>query len=183
MIDKNDFGKLMCMLGEVFDKQITELLADIYYKIFKDYDYSQTESAFYKVIRSNKYATLPKPAEMLEYLEGTRDDKTLAAWLQVMEAVRKGGYHASIEFADPIIPHCVNDLGGWMWFCCTEKVELPFIQKRFEDLYRLYLKRELQVDNVRLIGFHEAQNSQKGKEIAPAIRIGFIEIPGQIEER
>lgn len=174
MLDKIGFAKLMLILGEIYDKQITEFVADIYYDILKDYDYLVVESAIKKVISSHKYNTLPKPADILEYLEGTRDDKALVAWLQVMEAVQKGGYYASIEFADPIIAHSINELGGWQWFCCTQKDELPFIQKRFMDLYRLFLKRGVK-DNLRLIGFIEARNNQLGnfKDIPEPIRIGI----------
>jgi hypothetical protein len=93
-----------------------------------------------------------------------------------MEAVQKGGYYASIEFADPIITYAINELGGWQWFCCTQKDELPFIQKRFMDLYRLFLKRGVQ-SSIRLIGFIEGRNNQLGhfKDIPEPIRIGFIE--------
>src|SRR3990167_2852773 len=181
MLDKIKFAQIMLMLGEIYDKQITEVVADMYYEILRDFEYGGVADAVKKVIASHKYSTLPKPAQILEYLEGTHDDKALTAWYQVMEAVKKGGYHASIEFADPLISYIVNELGGWMWFCCTQKEELPFIQKRFEDLYRLFLKRQIQPINQRLIGFYEAQNIQSGKEITPPIRIGFAEITKQIE--
>src|SRR3990167_9787858 len=181
VLDKIKFAKIMIGLGEIYDKQITEFVADIYYEILKDFDYLKIEIAIRKVISTHKYNTLPKPADILEFLQGANSDKSLIAWYQVLESVKKGGYHASIEFADPIIPHCVNELGGWMWFCCTQKDELPFIQKRFEDLYRLFLKQETLIKNVRLIGFHEARNTQKGKGVVPPIRIGFSVIARQIE--
>ena len=181
MLNKEKFGQIMSGMAGMYNIIITEFTLDTYYEIFKDYSDDQFSRAVTQTIREHKYSTLPKPAEILEYLEGTRDDKALIAWYQLMEAVKKGGYHASIEFADPLIPHIVNELGGWMWFCCTQKEELPFIQKRFEDLYRLFLKRQIQPINQRLIGFYEAQNIQSGKEITPPIRIGFAEITKQIE--
>ena|SRR3990167_8007559 len=181
LLDKNRFLELMTGLSQLYDKDLSPFALDIYYDIFKDYGFPQLEKAVKQVIANNKYNCIPKPAEILEYLDGTRDDKALTAWYQLMEAVRKGGYHASVEFADPLIPCVVNELGGWMWFCCTQKEELPFIQKRFEDLYRLFLKRQIRPINQRLIGCHEAQNAQSGKETALPIRIGFIEITQQIK--
>lgn len=173
MLDKTKFVNLMTGLCDLYKQTLSEFILDIYYKIFQDYDYEQFESAVSKCLKGRVYANLPKPAEIIEYLEGTRDDKALVAWYQGLEAVRKGGYYASVEFFDPIIAHCFNDLGGWQWFCCTQVEELPFLQKRFMDLYRLYLKRGVSVNNIRLIGWHEAQNNQKGQEIATPIRIGF----------
>ena len=176
MLDRIRFAKLMLGLGEIYDKQITEFVADVYYEILEGYEYEILEDAVKKVISSHKFNSLPKPADILEFLEGTRDDKALVAWLQVMEAVQKGGYYTSIEFADSIIAPCVLELGGWQWFCTTQKDELPFIQKRFMDLYRLFLKQGVQ-GNIRLIGFIEARNNQSGhlKDIPEPIRIGFDE--------
>jgi hypothetical protein len=157
----------------MYGKPASEFMYDIYYNIFKDYSAEQFSYALNKCLKNRVYNTLPKPAEILEYLEGTQDDKALIAWLQVKEAIQKGGYYASIEFADPKIPHCINDLGGWTWLCCSQIGELPFIEKRFMNLYQLYSKRDIPLDNIRLIGFIEAQNNQKGYDIPEPIRIGF----------
>lgn len=175
MLDKTKFVELMAGLSQLYDKELSQFALDIYYDILKNYDYIQIEKAVKQVVANNKYNSIPKPAEILEYLEGTRDDKALVAWLQVMEAVTKGGYYASIEFADNIIPHCINEIGGWQFFCCSQKDELPFIQKRFMDLYRLFLKRGVK-DNPRLIGFLEGRNKERGfTHIIAPIRIGFLE--------
>lgn len=174
MLNRINFCEIMTGIAGMLQVTLTEFMLETYFEIFQDYQDEQFKKAVLDVLKTSKYHTFPKPAEILEFLEGTRDDKALMAWLKVMEAVQKGGYYASIEFADPIIAHAVNELGGWQWFCCTQKDELPFIQKRFMDLYRLLLKRGVQ-DNIRLIGFIEAQNNQLGylKDIPKPIRIGF----------
>lgn len=182
MLNKERFIELMSGLSQLYDKELSQFALDIYYDIFKDYEYPQIEKAVKQVISNNKYNSIPKPAEILEFLEGTRDDKALVAWLQVMEAVQKGGYYASIEFADLIIAHVVNELGGWQWFCCTQRDDLPFIQKRFMDLYRLFLKRGV-ANNIRLVGFIECRNNERGhlESIPESIKIGFAEGQKQIE--
>jgi hypothetical protein len=169
MLDKNEFLKLMMPLGEIFDKQITESILDIYYDIFKDYSINILKTAFNKVIKTYQFNTLPKPADILEYLEGTPQDKAMIAWLQAKEAVQKGGYYASIEFSDPIISYCITELGG-----CAPISELPFIEKRFLELYRVLAKRDIKI-NSRLIGYIELCNSEKGyyDKIPEPIRIGF----------
>ena len=182
MLSKIEFSALMATIGEVFDKQITEAVLDIYYDIFKDYSIEQLKNAFNRVIRNHQYNTLPKPADILEYLEGTRDDKALIAWLQAKEAVSKGGYYASIIFKDPIIAHVLNELGGWQQFCCAPIAELPFIEKRFMEMYRVFAKREVK-DNIKLIGFMELHNGETGyqEKIPEPIKIGFTEEVKQIE--
>lgn len=182
MLNRISFCEIMTGVAGMLQLTLTEFMLDTYFEIFQNYSIEQFKKAVLDVLKTSKYHTFPKPAEILEFLEGTRDDKALMAWLQVMEAVQKGGYYASIEFVDPIIGHCVLELGGWQWFCCTQKDELPFIEKRFMDLYRLFLKRGIQ-GNIRLIGFIEAANNQKGnlKDIPEPIRIGFLDEPKKLE--
>jgi len=174
MLDKIKFAKLMLGLGEIYDKQISEFMADIYYDVLKQYDYPAVEQAIRKVIAIHKYQTLPKPAEIFEFLEYSQDDRALLAWLQVKEAISKAGYYQSVEFADPIISNIIMELGGWMELCCSQKDEMPFIEKRFKDLYRLMEKREIKTP-IKLVGFIESKNYARGylDKIPEPIKIGF----------
>lgn len=182
MLDKSKFANIMSGLAEMYKQTLSEFMLDMYYAILKDYEYEQVERAIKKVMSNYKYSTLPKPADILEYLEGTRDDKALIAWLQAKEAVSKGGYYASIVFKDPIIAHVLNELGGWQEFCCAQIKDLPFIEKRFLDMYRLLEKREIK-ENVKLIGYIELHNGEVGftDKIPDPIMIGFEEEVKQIE--
>ena len=177
-------GGFCTPLAEVFDKQITEAVLDIYYNIFKDYSIEQLKKAFHQVIKTHKYATLPKPADILEYLEGSSEDKSLIAWLKAKEAVQKGGYPATIVFDDPIISHCLKELGGWQWFCDCPIDELPFVEKRFRDLYKLFQKREINTP-IKLVGFIEQKNGETGfmDKIPTPIKIGFKEEVKEIEAK
>jgi len=181
MLNKEEFINIMTGLSDMFNKPTSEFILDVYYESLHNYTADQVKQAVFKCLKNYKYATLPKPADILEYLEGTRDDKALIAWLQAKEAISKGGYYASIVFKDPIIAHCINELGGWQAFCCAEISELPFIEKRFMDMYRVLAKREVK-DNIKLIGFIELQNGEKGYQdkILEPIKIGFEEEIKQI---
>ena len=176
MLNKERFANIMTGLADMYKQTLSEFMLDMYYDILKDYEYEQVERAVKKVMSNYKYSTMPKPADILEYLEGTRDDKALMAWLQAKEAVQKGGYYASIIFKDPVIAHCINEIGGWQEFCCAQISELPFIERRFLDMYRVFAKREVK-DNVKLIGFLELSNGERGyqEKIPEPIKIGFIE--------
>ena len=164
----------MTGLSDMFNKPISEFMLTVYYEALKDYTEEQVKKAVFTCLKNYKYAGLPKPADILEYLEGTREDKALMAWLQAKEAVQKGGYYSSVVFKDPIIARVLNELGGWQSFCCAPIDELPFIEKRFLDLYRVLEKRGVK-DNVKLIGFIELSNGEKGYQdkIPKPIMIGF----------
>lgn len=176
MLNKQTFITVMTGLCDLYSKSVSEFILDTYYAIFEQYNDDEFKGAVSKCLRDRKYNTFPKPAEIIEWLEGTKDDKALIAWLQVKEAILKAGYYRSVEFADPIISNCITELGGWMELCSQPKDEIPFIEKRFLDLYRLFLKRGADKP-VRLIGFFEAKNFEKGTldNIYAPVRIGYKE--------
>ena len=182
MLDKQRFIEIMVGLCDLYGKTPSEFIYDTYYGVFKDYTEKEFSSAITKCIKNRKYNSLPNPAEILEYLEGTSDDKAMMAWLQLKEAVCKGGFNKSVEFADPIIAKALDNLGGWEWFCNSSIEEEPFNQKRFMDIYRLLDKSGLPIENKRLVGFIGGKNNTKPENI---LRIGFNDkqIKGRDDER
>lgn len=174
MLDKHKFIKLMTGLCDLYNHTPSEFTYDMYYNIFKDFDYFEIEAATRDCIMQHKYNTLPKPAEILEFLTGTSNDKALRAWMQVLKAIKDVGYYKSVEFSDPAISQCVQHLGGWMWLCSQEIKEMPFVEKRFLESYRTIIKRGDSIGH-RLIGFIEAKNRAKGylQDIPKPVRIGF----------
>ena len=141
---KNDLLNVMNVFGELYDKKISTGILEIYYEIFKEYDIKQFKNAAYKVIKTHQYNTLPKPAHIIEYLEGTKDDKALVGWMTAIKGRDIVGYYDSPIFVDdPIISHCINRLGGWKKFCSILEKDIPFIEKRFTEIYKIFEKREI----------------------------------------
>ena len=161
MLDRQKFVELMTGLSQLYEKEVSQFALELYYDILKGYEYAQVDKAVKQVVSNNKFNCLPKPAEILEYLEGTRDEKAMQAWLLVREAILKAGYYATVEFADPLISNCIDALGGWMWINSQDAKEFPFIEKRFCDFYRLFMKRGV-LRSKPMIGFVEATNGEKG---------------------
>jgi hypothetical protein len=170
----SEFQPILYGLGELYDKELTPNLVNIYYEIFKDFSIERFKKAIGEVIKSHKYANLPKPAEILEYLEGTREDNALIAWLKVRGAIENVGYYESVEFDDPVISHCLFQMGGWMKVCEVLNKDLPFMEKDFMELYRLYAKRGI-TQPIKLSGFFEVDNLAKGfySNIPEPIKIGW----------
>jgi len=174
MLNKNEFLNIMIGLCDLFNKKPSEYIIDLYYEIFKDFSLDVVKTGFTLCIKSHKYNTLPKPAEILEFLIESKEDKMLKAWMQVNEAIEKGGYYTTVEFKDKVIHHVIAELGGWQWLCSQRKENMPFIEKRFYALYQVFKKR-LPGETPKLVGFIEAKNSAKGyfKEIPEILKIGF----------
>lgn len=182
MLDKEQFITFMIGLCELYKQTPSEFILDTYYNLLKDFELNQVEKALNICLRTYKYNTLPKPAEIIQYLEDSPSDKALSAWLQVLEGIRLGGYYRTVEFFDKTIHYCIDSLGGWMWLCSQSKDDMPFIEKRFLDLYRIFSKRDIKTYPY-LAGFIEARNREKGymEKISEIIKIGFSTGIGKLE--
>lgn len=174
MLDKKRFFEILSITAELYDKTLSEGVLRLYYNILKDYNIIAVEKALNSCVKNHKYNSVPKPAEILEYLEGSIEDKAYIAWTQAHMAVVKHGHYDTVEFADPIISNVIKELGGWMLFSDIKTEELPFWEKRFREFYKVFEKRGVS-GQVKLMGFIEATNT-KGKyidAIPEPIKIGF----------
>jgi len=174
MLDKPYFVKVMTGLCELFNKTPSEFIFDIYYEAFKEYSDEQINTAVTNCVKTYKYNTLPKPADIIEWIEGTKDDKALNAWLTARSAIARVGYYNSVAFGDPIISRVISEMGGWVDFCSQLTCDMPFVEKRFREIYKTFEKKDIH-EPVPLVGFLESQNRLKGltESIPKAVRIGF----------
>jgi hypothetical protein len=161
MLDKVEFCSVLLALGEMYDKKVTEVVTGLYYETLKEYDIDQVKTAVSKVIKNHVYNTLPKPAEILQYLEGSADDRAMIAWLKAKKAVQICGYTHDPVFDDNIISHCIIHIcGSWVNFCSISTEELPYYEKRFLDAYRVFERKGV-AGPANLIGFINRTNSDK----------------------
>jgi len=171
----NEFQTLIFALGELYDKELSVNLVNIYYEVFKDFDVKIFNNAIKEIIINRKYSTFPKPAEILEYLQDTKDDVAMIAWLKVRGAIENVGHTETVEFDDPVISHCLFQMGGWQKVCEILNKDLPFMEREFMELYRFYAKRGIKLP-VKLAGFFETTNRANGfiNNIPKPVKIGFV---------
>lgn len=133
MKSRKKFAELMALMGELFDKKISPLLAETYWKILENFNDNECEAAFKHVIKTSKF--FPKPVDFLEYLHGDGDNAT-EAWAMVDQAMRGIGPYESIDFGDRKIHACIEILGGWDYLGTLTEDEWKWKRKEFESLYR-----------------------------------------------
>ena len=102
----------------------------------------------------------PMPSDIVRVLHGTKTDRALVAWGKVVDAMQSAGAYRSVAFDDPLIHLAIADLGDWPKLCRTLVDELPFVQKRFCDGYRMHASRPPEPHPARLIGESEAENQR-----------------------
>lgn len=165
------FKEYMALLCETFDKTMSKLLTDLYWKVLEPFDDAQCEAAFKELIYSSRF--FPKPADFIEVLRGKKADRAMEAWCEVLGTVKHVGNYQSVKFADPVIHSVINVMGGWDRLAGTMTLdEEKWKQKEFERLYSVMEKRGNHPEY--LPGAHEVENNARGyEEKQEIVEIGF----------
>ena len=173
-MDKQRFARAVTALHEYYGKDASSAVVELYWQGLCQYSSDQLESAIMRHIQNpDNGQWMPKVSDLVKMMEGTTQDTAWQAWVKVERAISSAGTYRSVAFDDPIIHLCIDDLGGWIDIGQTSSKELPFLQKRFEQIYRSYKVRgDLPPHKPDLIGMNEAANNMKGYDSDPPKLIG-----------
>jgi hypothetical protein len=128
------FKNYMTTLGELFNKDLSDTLKDMYWEALKPYSDEDCEEAFKKSVSLCKF--FPKPADLIEFMGNeSAGDKAVLAWVEVDKAVRTIGNYSSVKFSDPVIHSVIQALGGWSELSMCSNLEWKWKKKEFEVLY------------------------------------------------
>jgi hypothetical protein len=134
------FTQIMIGLGELYDKLISETLIELYWVALKRFDIAAIRQAVSAHINNpDEGHIVPKPANIVRYLEGSAKTKALQAWSKVIHAIRRIGHHGILVFDDYLIHAVIHDMGGWVELCMMTEKETPLRAKEFEKRYEYYL--------------------------------------------
>ena len=155
MKNRKKYMEFMNGMAAVFDKEVNKILIDVYWKILEPYTDEQCEKALNTIITTSKF--WPKPAELIEVIQGGKSENAVLAWIKTDKAVRNHGPYVSVKFDDPVIHGVIEILGGWPKFQDCTSDEWKWRQKEFERLYRIvefrggdrpeYLPGIIEIDN------------------------------------
>ena len=160
-IHADNFQKLLVTIGEIYSREVSKPVIKIYWEILKKYDYEAVKNAFYEFISKNEDGKFfPKPAQIVEILEGKSEEHALTAWLVVQEAIQRHGAYSAVSFEDKLISATVNRMGGWPRLCAMETSKLDFYRKNFEEIYQHLKKNPPENLPAVLPGlFHDTKNA------------------------
>lgn len=173
MKDHKLFLVNMATLSEVFDKQLSDTLLEVYWRILEPFDDSECMTIFKRIVIELKF--FPKPAEFIEMLQGKKEHSATNAWLDVLGTVRRIGCYRSVRFADPIIHSVIQAMGGWPRLADMRVDDEKWKQKEFERLYQVLAENPRNGKHPEYLpGEHEIRNAAMGYDAQPQIaRIGF----------
>lgn len=159
--DYQAFIAVMGAAAEVLNQpKLSPLGLRTAFSILKDYPLEAVKAAIQQHLRESPF--MPKPADVVKYLEGTTEDRAAIAWGHVVRAIRQYGHYQSVRFDDPAIHYAIDRMGGWQKVCGTLEGELHFREKDFIAHYKRGTKANWEDVPTRFIGKHELHNSQSG---------------------
>ncbi len=138
--DAPKFAQLMATLGELYGKTITATFSEIYWRTLERFDIKDVQQAVRQHIADpDNGKFMPKPADLLHWIEGSRETRALHAWATVIAAIARVGVYQSVMFEDACIHKTIQSMGGWVRLCAMKIDEEPFRAQEFQKYYKAYL--------------------------------------------
>jgi len=171
--DMNKFAQLITTIGELYGKSISKPLMEIYWQALKRFELSDLQRALQAHANNpDSGQFLPKPADVVRYIEGSGETKALQAWAKVEKAISHVGSYQSIAFDDPLIHAVLDDMGGWIKLCSITIDEMPFRANEFQKRYTGFVNKPPERHPKYLCGITERDNGKDGYAIKPPLLIG-----------
>ena len=163
----------MMGVGTLYGKSINELVVELYWQALQRFDFADVKEALQACVANpDSGQFMPKPADVVRYLEGSSQTQALRAWSAVVEAIRRVGGGTSVVFDDFLIHAVISDMGGWIGLCRVMEEELPFRGNEFTKRYAGFVAHPPLAYPKQLTGFYEQQNCVNGQPVDPLVFIG-----------
>jgi hypothetical protein len=114
--DTEDFARLMAVLCDVFDKEMTDRLLEVYFQTLEPVPIDQVKYAGKYLLLHGKW--FPKPADFLDCIMGDAHEQGQLAWCLMIDIVARLGGYASLIVEDPGFSYALeNTFGNWQRAC------------------------------------------------------------------
>jgi len=154
----------MQFINEMFDyynRDIRGGAAKTYMRMLVRFPIDQLQRVYFTHLTDpDQGQFMPKIADFVRVLEGTKKGQSTVAWNKVDRAIREVGPYGSICFDDQIIHKVIEEMGGWISICDTPtEKDLDFKMHQFNRLYEMYKGQGGVTDYPkRLNGIVDAEN-------------------------
>jgi hypothetical protein len=139
--DRPLFAALMNALSELYGKESSKILSEIYWNTLKQFKWVAIEKAVKRYIADPEEGKfMPKPGDIVRWIVGSSETRALQAWAKVMEGMQRIGSHESVVFEDLTIHCAVDAIGGWVKLGMTKTDRLPLVAQDFKKYYIAFLK-------------------------------------------
>lgn len=163
--DKQKFASQLAGVYSLYGKELSDVVIAIWWRSMERFDVDAVVDAFSRhVLSPDTGKFLPRPADIAGLIQGGTEDSSLKAWTELERAIRTIGAYQSVEFADAITGHVIQDMGGWQEMCRTTEKDLPFRKNEFVKRYSSYKRSGKELPSITHKGISELHNDAEGLE-------------------
>lgn len=147
--------------GKIFRTQITKEEFKFWILSLDSYPFEDVRRAIIRYSHEGK--RMPIPSEIIEMIDGSKDDQALSALMKVEYAMNKHSGYDTVIFDDPIIHAVIIELGGWIRLSRLSENELIWWKKDFKERYQHHLRMGIQQEiPLKLLGIFDQTNIPLG---------------------
>lgn len=113
-MQESDFSKFYDILGSlgiVFDHEISDRKAEIYFEQLKSWSLDDVAFAADRLSKTCRF--FPKIVDFIEAIQGTEEDKASIAWSHLMAALHKPGPYQTVDLKDRYLHAAAMDCNLW----------------------------------------------------------------------
>ena len=157
----NDLSKLIFYVADYYKESLPEIVLNFWLNGLAKFPFEDIKAAFENWMMTSD--RMPKISNIVKTLEGSIEDRALAALLKVENAMEMHGSYATVVFDDPVIHATLQSLGGWINACRQTEYEFTWWKKEFRERYQHFEQYGLAPDvSVRLSGIFDETNLPLG---------------------
>lgn len=176
-MNERELGMVMERLLEIADvtgRELTERAMALYLRQLGQFPLQDVIAALdAHIAHPERGQFMPKPADITYHILGNPSERATSAWTQVYNAIGRVGPWQSVEFADPLIHACIEQMGGWAKLCMISGDEVSFKARDFERIYATLLKHRPAELPAYLSGLEELNNhTQLGYKKLTPVKVG-----------
>ena len=149
--EKAAFRDMMMAAGEVYGREITKPLLQVYFAALSQCGIEQVQGAMMAHMQNpDSGQFFPKPADFIRQMSGTSkqqeaaiEDKASMAWACIERDIRRIGSYGTLKMDDKQALAAVKAIGGWQSLCQTETSKMEWKRKEFIRMYETFERTPL----------------------------------------
>lgn len=150
--DKTAFRDMMMAAGEVYGREVTKPLLQMYFAALAPVSIEQVQAAMMTHMQSpDSGQFFPKPADLIKQMTGTTkqqeaaiEDKAAVAWACIERDIRRIGSYGTLKLDDKQALATIKAMGGWQSICQTETSKMEWKRKEFIRMYETFERMPLE---------------------------------------
>lgn len=150
--DKVAFRDMMMAAGEVYGREITKPLLQMYFAALAQAGIEQVKNAMMDHMKNPDTGQFfPKPADLIKQMTGTTkqqdaaiEDRAAVAWACIERGIRRVGSYGTLKLEDKQALATVKAMGGWQSICQTETSKMEWKRKEFIRMYETFERMPLE---------------------------------------